>query len=39
MVIKFAGIESKYIREIGHDEADEILTELAETRMIKDYFL
>ena len=37
-VIKFAGIESKYIREIGHDEADEILTELAEKKMNQELF-
>jgi phosphoribosyl 1,2-cyclic phosphodiesterase len=37
-VIKLAGIESKYIREIGHDEADKILTELAEQKMNQELF-
>ncbi|WP_407271410.1 helix-turn-helix domain-containing protein [Radiobacillus sp. PE A8.2] len=37
-VIKLAGIENKYIREIGHDEADEILTELAKKKMNQELF-
>lgn len=37
-VIKLVGIESKNIKEIGHDEADKILTELAEKKVHQELF-
>ncbi|NEU29175.1 hypothetical protein GN156_00055 [bacterium LRH843] len=37
-VIKLAGIESKYIRDIGYDDADKILTELAEQKVNQELF-
>jgi hypothetical protein len=37
-VIKLAGIESKYIRNIGHEDADSILTELAQKKINQELF-
>lgn len=37
-IIKLAGVESKLIMNVGHDEADKILTELAEQKMNQELF-
>lgn len=37
-IIKLAGLEGNHIKNIGHDDADKILTELAEKRMTEELF-
>lgn len=37
-IIKLAGLESNLIKNIGHDDADKILTELAEKRVTEKLF-
>ncbi|MED4182079.1 hypothetical protein [Priestia megaterium] len=37
-IIKLAGLENNLLKNIGHDDADKILTELAEKRMTEELF-
>lgn len=37
-IIKLAGLESNHIKNIGHDNSDKILNELAEKRMTEELF-